>query len=92
MISELRIIKLTLNRIARSSRFISTTTGLRSVSHARYEVERDGSGSLSSPSDLKSVSYARVKKTPLAGSMAGNIKSVKPANERGTKHPNGFAY
>ncbi|KAG0419377.1 hypothetical protein HPB47_004158, partial [Ixodes persulcatus] len=81
MISELRIVKLTLHRIARSSRFISTTTGLRIVSHDKYEVEGDGSGSPSSPSDLKSISYARVKKTALAGSLAGNIKSVKPTKE-----------
>ncbi|CAN7940131.1 unnamed protein product [Ixodes pacificus] len=81
MISQLRIVKLTLHRIACSSRFISTTTRLRVVSHAKYEVEGDGSGSLSAPSDLKSVSYAQVKKTPLAGTLAGNIKSVKSANE-----------
>uniref|UniRef100_A0A0K8RND6 Uncharacterized protein n=1 Tax=Ixodes ricinus TaxID=34613 RepID=A0A0K8RND6_IXORI len=88
MISGLRVLNFSMHRIAPSTRLISTTTGLKGYGFAKCGLESDTSGPLSSPSGLKRVSYARVKKTQPAGGPAGGFRPLKDTSckEPGTKN------
>ncbi|CAN7980477.1 unnamed protein product [Ixodes pacificus] len=77
MISGLRVLNLSMRRVASSCRMISTTPGRQLTGVRSCELESDMSGPLSSPSGLKRVSYARVKKTPLARGPGGGFRPLK---------------
>ncbi|CAN7978273.1 unnamed protein product [Ixodes persulcatus] len=77
MNSGLRVLNLSMRRIVFSSRMITTTAGLQCQTLGKCGHESDMSGPLSSPSGLKRVSYARVKKTPLARGPVGGFRPLK---------------
>uniref|UniRef100_V5HNX2 Uncharacterized protein n=1 Tax=Ixodes ricinus TaxID=34613 RepID=V5HNX2_IXORI len=90
MISGLRVLNLSMRRIASSSRMISTTPGRQLICCLSGGHESDISGPLSSSSGLKRVSYARVKKTPVNGSPVGGFRPLRDTSckEPGTKPSN----
>ncbi|XP_040068657.1 uncharacterized protein LOC120841752 [Ixodes scapularis] len=90
MNSGLRVLTFSMHRIASSTRMISTTAGLKGYNFRKCGHESDMNGPLSSPSGLKQVSYARVKKTPLSGSPVGGFRPLKDTSckEPGTKNSN----
>ncbi|EEC08222.1 hypothetical protein IscW_ISCW006117 [Ixodes scapularis] len=90
MISGLRVLNLSMLRIASSSRMISTTPGRQQTCVLKAGYGGDMNEPLSSPSGLKRVSYARVQKTPLARSPAGGFRPLKDTSckEPGTKPSN----
>ncbi|CAN7980476.1 unnamed protein product [Ixodes pacificus] len=90
MISGLRVLNFSMHRIAPSTRMISTTTGLKGYGFRKCGHESDMSGPLSSPSGLKRVSYARVKKLQLGGTPVGGFRPLKDTSckEPGTKNSN----
>ncbi|KAM7314724.1 hypothetical protein ISCGN_004508 [Ixodes scapularis] len=90
MISGLRVLNLSTRRIASSCRMISTTPGRQVSCCNQSGLLGDMNEPLSSPSGVKRVSYARVKKTPLARSPVGGFKPLKDTSckEPGTKPSN----
>ncbi|XP_040071082.2 uncharacterized protein LOC115322594 [Ixodes scapularis] len=90
MISGVRVLNLSMRRIASSCRMISTTPGWQKNCRNECQFLCDTNEPLSSPSGLKRVSYARVKKTPLAGGPGGGFKPLKDTSckEPGTKPSN----
>uniref|UniRef100_A0A0K8RE20 Uncharacterized protein n=1 Tax=Ixodes ricinus TaxID=34613 RepID=A0A0K8RE20_IXORI len=89
MISGLRVLNLSMRRIASSSRMISTTPG-RQLICCFSGGHKSDMGPLSSSSGLKRVSYARVKKTPVNGSPVGGFRPLRDTSckEPGTKPSN----